>query len=507
MPPPNFNPFQVKVALSTGAKGRRRFDAGRVKLLRNAWKARGVQVVPVRDAEYIVLPDGATDKGQSGRFATAVHYSDFLELLSRYTRPPPPAAAAAPSFPDAIPPSTSTHAIVKHDLSGLERRLYALSERPRERHPSSYRRVTASPSPSPNLLSSIPLTPEPTTYVSFLTPTVEWAVVKHMVEKLRAMSQLPAFVTEAVTGHTRMYPTLYTSKQQTLEELRRLVLTVLTFWQELRVNVEVVLTAELPPRVDFEAWTVCEVPAALGLPYDLTSSWTYFFDHWSTENVSLFTQPVVLANLADRAAAAQYFWTMETNLYVNYASVQCAQHRLRKQFVEWVKTTRERFRHTPRCVPEQRARCPTQFCVLYNDQCQEKPILFVLEELVMAFCGSTELLPLTREDYETVNQFYNLVAELYHKWYGQPRVAAETQKGVCVQIMDMVQVMLATLREEMDVESVQGVLWSDLVEVSPANALSRDWNDSASVATLRSMLFSDAYKQRVKAVGETLLRL
>lgn len=505
-----FDPYRVKLAVSTGSKGRRRFDAGRIKLLKNEWKALGLHIVPPAQADYIILPDGSDDKGQSGRFATPIHYSDFLELLSRTTRPTAHLSRAASRLPsqssrkETDRNNTHEHRIVRHDLRHLERRLKELSDSP-DRHRTSTRlpaRLQPPELPQP----SQPPRDAPQRY-AFVSPTVDFAVVRRTVEKLQTLPNLQAFVTAAVQHSARLYPTLYTTKQHSLDELRRLVLVVLTFWQELRVNLEVIMAADLPDRIDLNALPLCDVPTQLELPYDLTSCWTHFFQVWSVDNALLLTREDLIANVADRKTAAQYFWTIETNLYINYASIQCAQRNLELQFIDWVQTTRERFRTTPRCQPNEKDRCNGQFCVFYDEKCHEKPILFVLQELVIAFCGSTALLPITAADYETVNRLHQVVLELYQKWYGRAPAGSPSQTGVCDQVATMVNIMLATIQEEMAVDSVQDLFWSDLPDLMTPETLLQDWNDPASTQTLRSTVFSDAYVRRVQEIGQSLLRL
>jgi len=117
----NFNPYQVKLAVSTGSKGRGRFEAGRIRVLKNEWKAMGLRLVPPKDAEYIILPDGSNDKGQGGRYATAIHYSDFIELLSRSQRPlvgsSPTSRLVVRSRTTEAPDDTPEHRILRHNVT------------------------------------------------------------------------------------------------------------------------------------------------------------------------------------------------------------------------------------------------------------------------------------------------------------------------------------------------------------------------------------------------------
>lgn len=521
--PPIFNPYQVKLAVSTGSKGRRRFDAGRIKLLKNEWKSMGLRLVAPPDADYIILPDGSNDKGQGGRYATAIHYSDFIELLSRSRRPVVQSASASSrlvvrSRATDEASDTSEHRILRHNVTLLERRLKELSDRPTQQ--GTYRSLPPDhenddieehkaadlPTADPLLERVAAADPDVLGY-TFVAPTVDIAVVRQAVTKLQSVKNLQPFVTAAIERTAPMYATLYTTKQKSLEELRRLTLVVLTFWQELRVNLEVLLADLLPPRLDLNALPLCDVPATLQLPYDLTSCWTHFFQVWSAENTLLFTREDLIGGLADPQHAAQYFWTIETNLYLNFASIQCAQRNLELQFIEWVQTTRERFRTTPRCQPDQAGQCPGQFCVFYDERCHEKPILFVLEELVIAFCGSTDLLPITQADYATVNRLHAIVSDLYRKWYRHPHRTKDPQVGVCEDLLVMVNIMMATLREELQVDSVKDLLWSDVAQLMHPETLLRDWNDPDTTAALREVVFGDAYAQRVRQVGEGLLRL
>lgn len=522
----NFNPYEVKLAVSTGSKGRGRFEAGRIRVLKNEWKAMGLRLVPPKDAEYIILPDGSNDKGQGGRYATAIHYSDFIELLSRSQRPlvgsSPTSRLVVRSRTTEAPDDTPEHRILRHNVTQLERRLKALSDRPTQR--GTYRALPARPPPPDDddadvtaeplaapaadpVLERVATTDPEVLGYTFVEPTVDFAVVRQAVTKLQSVKNLQAFITAAIERTAPVYATLYTTKQKSLEELRRLTLVVLTYWQELRVNLEVLMADALSPRLDINALPLCDVPAALRLPYDLTSCWTHFFQVWSADNALLFTREDLVGGLADLSRAAEYFWTLETNLYLNFASIQCAQRNLELQFIEWVQTTRERFRTTPRCQPDAAGQCPGQFCVFYDERCQEKPVLFVLQELVIAFCGSTDLLPITPDDYATVNRLHQVISDLYRRWYQHPHRAKAAQVGVCEDILVMVNIMMATLQEEMQVDSVQDLLWSDVARLMHPETLLRDWNDPATTAALRDVVFSEAYVQRVRQVGEGLLRL
>lgn len=512
--PPAFDPYRVKVAVSTGAKGgANRFAAGRVRLLKNEWKALGLHVVAPADADYLVVPDGVHNPGRSGRYATLIHYSDFVELLSRAVRP----VALPRTHPTPIPTPRDEPEVprrwLQHDVSALERRLRTLSERPAPQYQPLASRPTPPQAPTlpraDPVLAQVAATDPALLPYTWLTPQTDFAAIRQTVAKLRALvPRLQPFVNAALADTAPVYPLLYTSKQRSLATVRQWTVIVLTFWQELRLNLEVLLGPALPPRIDLEAWPVCDVPAHWALPYDLTSCWTHLDRTWSDDNVLLFTRPDLVSGLDDRARAGQYFASLETNWYLNLASLQCAQRHLQQQFVAWVRATRERFRTLPRCTPEAAAdRCAGQFCVFYDQRCHEKPILFVLEELAIAFCGSTDELPITAEDYVTLNRFHRLVTELYRTWYGHTRLPGNESLGVCADTLAMVQTLLATVKQELRLEAQQDVFWSDLPALLPPDVLQRNWNDPDTVAALRDTVRGPGYAQRVHHIGATLLQL
>lgn len=450
------NPYTAKIAVSTGSKGKRHFEAGRVALLKNEWKSQGVQIVSSpKDADYIVVPDGSADRGKTGKYVQPIQYSAFVELLARAIRPTPRKSRIQ---------TVSARKEVETDERTMQTKLDALEER--------LRYLSAKPtylSSKPTYRRAKERLREPettTTTTTFYTPTIDVSLVRTNVQKLVGVTNLQEFVYRLVSK-TRVQPLLYTTQRDSVEKIRQLVLPVLTFWQELRVNLELVLPEDLPKRIDLNTVSLCTLPE--GLPYDLTNCWTHFFALWSDDNVVILTQPLLVENMANRKEVAQYFWNVETCLYVLYGSLQCAQYNLQTAFTDWARTVRDEFNAGKRL---------------------EKPFLFVLQELVAAFCGSTDIQP----DKTGLIRLLQAVQDLYRKWFGEVH---EPQGSVCEQITEMVGTIMATIKHEIGVPPDKELVWSELAKALSEEDLDRDWTSKESLKVLQSIVFGERYRQAV----------
>jgi hypothetical protein len=167
----SFDPYKSRIAVSTGSKGVRKFDAGRIKMLKNEWKLLGVNIVPIKTAEYVIVPDGSSNRGKSGRFATLINYSDFTEMLRRSKRIFPIAPLG-----QTTPARHRVMDIVKHDMTFLERRLTASID-----DSVTYHRIQRA-----NELEFAPIKVEPKESFQFQFPSTDYVVVKKAIDKLKS---------------------------------------------------------------------------------------------------------------------------------------------------------------------------------------------------------------------------------------------------------------------------------------------------------------------------------
>lgn len=443
-----FNPYDgTRVMVSTGSKGRRHFYAGTVAALKNQWKLAGVHIVS-EQPEWVVIPDGSTDKGRGGKYARTIHFSEFVDLLTRYPRLTTTTTTASS---DQVRTETLPARTPHYNLRALEKRLAELSK-PTTTASRLTRREGVSKS-------------KPKRF-EFAQTTSDAAIIQRHVEKLASIDNLQRFVGGIISGDTPFHAKLFQPKMDALKRIRHLVVQVLTHFEELRVNLELVVES-MPSRLNLSTTSPCDLPKSVG--YTLETSWSRFLSTWRPEMLQLFSHKSILENASDDTS--RRFLDTETNLYVMYASVACAQLKLRTAFVEWVKATRLAFRNNP----------------------QSKPLLFMLEDLDIAFCTAASMVPFSDEDAAALQRLYKTVRTTYQKWFAQePRETAD----ICAQLSPMISTILASVKARLGLTESQDLIWAELD--ATANA---DWTDPSLIdTTLRDAVYSQRYRERVKSL-------
>ena len=163
-----------------------------------------------------------------------------------------------------------------------------------------------------------------------------------------------------------------------------------------------------------------------------------------------------------------YFWQIETDLRLMYASMLCALEELNSSYFQWAKNVRTNFTHGSERIFQDR----------------EKPIIFVLDELITAFCVAE---PKTKQEQESLFQIYTMVSELYRKWFGSlPKNAAPS----CSPIREMYNMITQALKTLLHATGDEDILWSELPKV--LDLKNYQWDN----------LFSADLEARQKVVAE-----
>jgi len=530
----DLNPYEIKVAVSTGArkKGRLNFCAGSVKLLKNQWKAMGVQIVRRSHAEYVVVPDGTQAIGRIQ--AIPIFYSEFINMLQKYPRPP---QAQPPRVTGSLRPSEDRVELLVIEAPEFDTRF--IEQELEQGEPKIERlefRARAKPRDQPStpapvsLLVEQPLELTATTAPleiqhPWQTPTIPFDQAMQWMSEIRKPGW-QNFLTEVMDDSRRFYPSTYESRVSLLRDMVNVLFSTLQYWSELRVNAEMIL---LPPeRIAIDEEDPCRLPLTseqqlgyLEQPnYWMSSAWVHYREHWNEENQNILGHTDLLANLNDVAQAhlKKYFWQIETDLYLIYASMQCGMGYLDRAFEKWARVMRSRFaqfNHTQSCASVAADQC-NGLCLFKDDKCRTKPMLFALEDVVTAYCGSTKLLPTSAVDQKMLLVLWNFLQRIYVAWFGQLPATfspdfSDPSPAACKQIRYMNSVIMTTLKKELGLDAKQEVLWSDLpliLNLSEAN-WDRLWSRQKAerepaIQALKQAVFSEDYQHMLRDVVASL---
>ena len=480
------NPYLNKFAVITGSKGRSKFHAGTVKFVKDKWKYMGVHIVSPEKADFIIIPDGSKDGGKRGNLVPIISYSEFEELLIKTPKPTQivPTLAAAPLLPTTEFRRPKFEFKVKPHIELLE---------------VKYIKPTVKVKESPKVESV------ETARIMWHTPSLNVQTVQMYAEKLKKISNNNI--------NTKFYPTLYMAKLSTYQQITSVLVYLLQFWEELRVNLELVFVDKLLKKISINVDNPCElyeetatdIKSFISEPY-LRNCWSAFSQKWSDEYLTVLSHPSTLNT--EQIDLADYFWKIESCLLIQLSSIHCKINEHSDKFGTWILDTRSLYSRklSGENVCESK-KCKSTFCMLHehsSDTCLEKPILFILEELVLAFCDASTIVPLSEIDVQSIHILSERLQTLYNKWFGLTNFTNAND----IQIIQYIyQTMAETLKKELGYD--KDVMWSELPQFLSTEQFHDDWSPQQKdgSAALKAALFSEKYQNLIRDIGAFIIEL
>lgn len=559
----NLDPYRLKIAVSTGARGpgRRKFCVGSVEDLRNEWKSMGVNIVRPEKADYVVVPDGTDDIGKIE--AVPIHYSTFVDLLNRH-----PSPMVVPkrnrqlehssrrgvkqevlNTVDAVikaPPEFDWHEAeaelksaqqtwsTNHvEIRGRSKIRPPSPPKPSKRKKEKKTRPRSKTKPlrvKPRFVRDPRLGRPPRDNRKLHSMAMTWM-------KDATSPDWFSFVQELVhPDPLRFFPSTFNQKQNLIDSMAINLHSLLEYFAELRVSMEgqasVTPHFDVPPRLDLDTVNPCSEPTNIG-QLDMgylkrgtrwggsnEPAWNHYRQTWNREyqhilyHEDLFTR----ANATFQAKLVRYFWEIESDLYLMYASVLCASAQLKHVFIAWIKDTRKRFAHFQNdsvCATTPSESCHG-LCVFKDNQCRAKPFVFVLDDLVLAYCGSTELLPTSSTDQRMVLVLWNMLKEIYITWFASlpsnfSDDFSDAIPTACTQILEMHKIIMGRLKKSLDLEVQQEIMWDQLPQILDLDQSQWEdlWSDQPDkrdlvIDHLKNEIYSEKYQKLLSDVVSSL---
>ena len=479
------NPYLNKFAVITGSKGRSKFHAGTVKFVKDKWKYMGVHIVSPEKADFIIIPDGSKDRGKRGNLVPIISYSEFEELLIKTPKP----TQTVPTPPAAPPLSTAE----------FRRPKFEFKVKPRtELLEVKYMKPKVKFERSPRVENM------EAARIMWHIPSLNVQTVQMYAAKLKTISS---------SSNDKFYPTLYMTKLSTYQQITSILVYLLQFWEELRVNLELVFVDKLPTKLSINVDNPCElyeetatnIQSFISQPY-LKNCWSVFSQKWSDEYLTVLSHPNILN--AEQIDLADYFWKIESCLLIQLSSIHCKIKEHSDKFKTWILDTRSiYFRKLNGENVCESKKCKSTFCMLHehgSDTCLEKPILFILEELVLAFCDASTIVPLSEIDFQSVRILSGRLQTLYNKWFGLTQFTNAND----IQIIQYIyQTMVETLKKELGYD--KDVMWSELPQFLSTEQFDDDWSPQQEngSAALKAALFSEKYQNLIRDIGAFIIEL
>jgi hypothetical protein len=536
----NINPYEIKVAISTGAKkkGRSFFPAGSVKVLKNEWQSMGVQIVEPYKADYVIVPDGTTDIGHIS--AIPIFYSEFVNLLA--STPFRPQPVSVPKKDTTRDRNDRENKDMQHiditdfnyDKEFLEEKLRKSSKKNEERRPGMPRSVPILPkklisTTKPVVTQFVPqfvpsFEPVTTLPSTALRPRIILSVNESTSMEVMNQFLKPSyqnFITEIYDDRKDFYFEMYTTRYKLLQQFINSMYQLLRYWAEIRINVESLLM--LDDRIEIDDASPCQLPEStmkklnyLTHPTQwMSECWVHYRNHFNTEKQNIVSHYDLLSELPKQKYSEfqTYFWEIETDLYLMFVSLQCAKIMLNNRFSKWARTVRDRFEKfqlTKSCSDFESSEC-NGMCLFRNGQCVERPLIFVLDELVAAYCGSSDILPISLPDQKMLLVLLDLYYDLYKKWFGQTlpeSLSADFENPfsrACEHILILHNIIMGVLKRELGFSDKESIMWSAIPEILDVSL--EDWNKLWSsdeherqvvIQHLNRAIQSDSYKRFIK---------
>lgn len=514
------NPYTIKVAVSTGPRGpgRRKFVAGSVEQLRRRWRNQGVNVVRRERADYVVVPDGVDYPGKLK--AQSITYSEFVNLLQSHTAPirsrkktQAISSNEVSLSPRRKPTPTKTsldfkphHRFIKQ-LLNQQRQTTKKTKKSRQQSRSQSRPRSLSTSPLPASLEVRQTLHDMKQVLGQLVSADDsnplwYATEQNYLKMEDDMKQLTEVswqkaVERAVDANAPFHVELYKETEQLLQRMALKLYYVLRYWASLRINLQTPLN--LPPRVELSETDPCKlsqpvlraVHSYLPEHGPILSAWQHYRDHWNAQTQRILAEKDLWQNVPDDeyTSLSQYFWQIETDLYLMYGSLRCALSTWQDKIQQWAHQVRSR----------------TQ---------QPLPFLFVMSDLVKAYCGSSEMSVSTTAEKRGLLKLWDDLRVRHESWFGTGADFSSDQKNrgifeACSEVRRLHHDLITTLKRDLGLNSDQDVVWSQLARLADLKGISWEklWSRDSQVRApvldyLKQLIYSPQYQ---RAARQTLL--
>lgn len=301
-------------------------------------------------------------------------------------------------------------------------------------------------------------------HVEDKTPSPSMAV--HAFEQL-AKPEWQRFLDAVLRVDTDFYPVLYQARQTILADMKVVVdvaLQSLRSWRDLYQ--QSLQLKPVQPRLK-DVWT------------DYRTQWHSSARHqlWA-----LSPEQIDMLDNLGKAALRTFFKRWEGDVYTIAGWVQDAQSRLKQRLKSWAADIKRQY---------ESSKCQPAFCFFDG---QRKPMLFVLDDLVLAYCG------VPGGDPKIVRYLYDYILRVYQAWFNPEAEIPGSQ--MCDQLQYMYKAVMATLKQELELHGKVGIMWNELPQMFQMSPVDWDllWSSQASERTrviraLRKQVHTERYQE------------
>jgi len=436
-------------------------------VLKQLWRAQGVQIVRSEKAQYMVIPDGAAFNTRSTD-ATPIFYSDFVNSLLHHRRPPEPQSTVP--YSQNVSKDTAIYNPFDHVESWIQKE-------PMDNSGEEWIETETNEKET-DLLSSEK--PEFIWNPAILSETDQ-------IQMMNRLMEAHHFIQETTDTSRTFYPELFDSKTKLLRQLEDQVNVLMTHWSNIRANASVILS--LPPTTptvsdDNPCQEHGKTREKINMEYE-----------------RLLHQPDILVDVDDtlKPLLATYVSNKEGELQRIRSSILCGLRVWMDRFVQWVTRTRQDFYEFR--IGSGKGDCKNSLRMFVHQSCRDKPLLFIWEDLISAFCHTN--IPLTEQDDQSILALWVMLADIYKSWFGDlPSTFEPTIPLACSQLQHMSHTIMRKLKTELGLSGDQSLLWSHIPELLQLDTVEWGnlWSSDASkrqpiLDYLRTFFQGDTYQR------------
>ena len=519
-------PFKDTIGISTGGK-RSKFAKGRVEQIKQMYRALGVNIVSTKNAKYVVYPDGTTDFGKNN--GRPILFSEF-DAIVHNTRTPNPVHMTP----------HNTHHNTHHNTR-------TPNPVPRTVQDAIDSRIVDSLY-DPDFIDeslSVPIVSKRNTEFlkdkysphEWVVPVLEWHEAVRTIEKLQK-PELEQFIHKIFNNpfNSQSFPTII----NILEDLRTEFHMITRYWKELRKNVEAIFSLDDPVKLRSDSCILFGEDTLLSLEdierlnfieFHPSTNWIIstlnaLRQMYNPEKQHFFHKPEEFKLLKSsdiqefdfsqsshftKEDVTNYFWKIEQLLRLGKKGISCSMLHMNIKAVEWAKDIQLQFMTGGRC--ESRSTSCSGICFWNGKACKSKPMLFVLEDVVSAYCR----IPISHTDLQKNTKglimLFEIISNLYNIWYDE-RVNLNrkpTWKQLSGVIINMFDHIMKDIHDDLSLGPLQDVMWSEIPTLLGVEE--HDWNDLFSknarkrevvIKDLKRVIYSEPYKNMVRDIVSQL---
>lgn len=288
----------------------------------------------------------------------------------------------------------------------------------------------------------------------------------HAFEQL-AKPEWERFLHAVLRSDTEFFPVLYQARQTILIDMKAIVdvaLQSLRSWRDLyRIALQL---KPVQPR--------------------LKDVWTDYRTQWNSaarrQLWALSPEQIDMLDNEGKAALRTFFKRWEGDVYTIAGWVQEAQVRMKERLTTWATEIKAQY---------QSSKCQPAFCFFDG---QRKPMLFVLDDLVLAYCG------VPGGDPKIVRYLHDYILRIYQAWFNPDAEIPGAQ--LCDQLQYMYKAVMATLKQELALHGKLDIMWDELPTVFQMSRADWDllWSSHSDerarvIKALRAQVHSERYQE------------